>query len=142
MLHARRHKGRRLSHKICLPHDAFSTNTNCLSIKYYTFDYFHPHNNFHIANTINFAQQPKVVARGARLMVSSGGREHPPNARFALRSHRVLCAQIRHQRQKFRTQCAELLEEFRGQARVSSMRAHCRTQKRCLFLFIDFLILY
>ena len=70
-----------------------------------------------IANTLNFVQQPKVVARGARLMVSSGGCEQPPNARFALRSHRVLGAQSRRQHQKLRTQCAELLAEFRGPER-------------------------
>ena len=70
-----------------------------------------------MTNTTNFAQQPKVVARGARLMVSSGGCEHLPNARFALRSHRVLCAQFRHQRQKLRRLAAELLAEFRAPAR-------------------------
>ena len=72
-------------------------------------------------------------------MVSSGGYEHPPNARFALRSHRVLCAQFRHQRQKLRRLAAELLAEFRAPAR----NARCeRTQKGGLFLFIDFLMLY
>ena len=92
-----------------------------------------------MTNTTNFAQQPKVVARGARLMVSSGGCEHPSNARFALHSHRVLCAQFRHQRQKLRPAGTELLAEFRAPAR----NARCeRTQKGGLFLFIDFLILY
>ena len=91
-----------------------------------------------MTNTINFAQQPKVVARGARLMVSSGGCEHPSNAPFALCSHRVLCAQFRRQHQKFRTQCAELLPEFRLPAR----NARCEhTKKSGLFLFIDFLML-
>ena len=72
-------------------------------------------------------------------MVSSGGCEHPSNARFALRSHRVLCAQFRHQRQKLRGLPTELLEEFRAPAR----NARCeRTQKGGLFLFIDFLMLY
>ena len=42
-------------------------------------------------------------------MVSSGGCEQPPNARFALRSHRVLCAQPRHQHQKLRRLAAGLL---------------------------------
>ena len=79
---------------------------------------------------LTFAQQPKVVARGARLMVSSGGCEQPPNARFALRSHRALCAQPRRQRQKLRRLAAELLAEFRGPAR----NARCeRTQKGGLF---------
>ena len=40
------------------------------------------------------------------------------------------CAQFRHQHQKLRTQCAELLAEFRGPAR----NARCeRTQKGGLF---------
>ena len=91
--------------------------------------------NNHITDTINFAQQPKVVARGARLMVSSGGCEQPPNGRFALRSHRVLCAQPRRQHQiKLRRLAARLLAEFRAPAR----NARCeRTQKGGLFLFID-----
>ena len=37
------------------------------------------------------------------------------------------CAQFRHQHQKLRTQCAELLKEFRGQARAPSMVAHSKT---------------
>ena len=65
-------------------------------------------------------------------MVSSGGCEQPPNARFALRSHRVLCAQPRHQHQKLRPAGIELLAEFRGPAR----NARCeRTQKGGLFLY-------
>ena len=32
-----------------------------------------------------------------------------------------------HQHQKLRTQCAELLAEFRGQARISSMIAPSKT---------------
>ena len=71
-------------------------------------------------------------------MVSSGGCEQPPNARFALRSHRVLCAQPRRQHQKLRPAGTELLAEFRAPARI----ARCeRTEKGGLFLFIDFLIL-
>ena len=88
---------------------------------------FHPHIHIRISDTINFAQQPKVVARGARLMVSSGGCEHPSNARFALCSHRVLGAELMLQRQKLRGLPTELLAEFRGQARVPSMRAPSKT---------------
>ena len=48
-------------------------------------------------------------------------------------------AGFRHQHQKLRTQCAELLAEFRGPAH--NARAQ-RTKKGDLFLFTDFLILY
>ena len=48
-------------------------------------------------------------------MVSSGGCEHPSNARFALCSHRVLGAELMLQRQKLRGLPTELLAEFRGQ---------------------------
>ena len=48
-------------------------------------------------------------------------------------------AEFRHQRQKLRTQCAELLKEFRGQARLPSMRAHSKTMfvsiYRCFFQY-------
>ena len=48
-------------------------------------------------------------------------------------------AGFRHQHQKLRAPCTELLAEFRGPAR----NARCeRTQKGGLFLFIDFLMLY
>ena len=36
-------------------------------------------------------------------------------------------AEFQHQHQKLRTQCAELLAEFRGQARLPSMRAPSKT---------------
>ena len=47
------------------------------------------------------------------------------------------CAQFRHQRQKLRTQCAELLAEFRGQARISSMIAHSKTVFFSIYGFIN-----
>ena len=66
---------------------------------------------------------------------------------FAIRMREIVvfqCALIeddraepRHQRQKLRAPCTELLEEFRGQARLPSMRAHSKTMfmsiYRCFF---------
>ena len=47
------------------------------------------------------------------------------------------CAQFRHQHQKLRTQCAELLAEFRGQARISSMIAHSKTVFISIYNFFN-----
>ena len=73
------------------------------------------------------AQQARTGPGRRPLMLSSICDWKPPNARFALRSHRVLCAQPRRQHQKLRPAGTELLAEFRSQARIPSMRAHSKT---------------
>ena len=50
------------------------------------------------------------------------------------------CAQFRHQRQKLRRLAAELLAEFRGQARISSMIAHSKTVFISIYRFFNVIL--
>ena len=50
------------------------------------------------------------------------------------------CAQFRHQRQKLRPAGTELLEEFRGQARKSSMIAPSKTVFISIYRFINVIL--
>ena len=49
-------------------------------------------------------------------------------------------AGFRHQRQKLRAPCTELLAEFRGQARISSMIAHSKTVFFSIYGFINVIL--
>ena len=49
-------------------------------------------------------------------------------------------AEFQHQRQKLRTQCAELLKEFRGQARAPSMVAHSKTVFISINIFFNIIL--
>ena len=64
------------------------------------------------------AQQGRTGPGRRPLMLSSICDWKPPNARFAVCSHRLFGAELRLQRQKLRAPCTELLAEFRGQARL------------------------
>ena len=50
------------------------------------------------------------------------------------------CAQFRHQRQKLRGLPTELLAEFRGQARKSSMIAHSKTVFISIYRFFNVIL--
>ena len=52
------------------------------------------------------------------------------------------CAQFRHQRQKLRELLTELLAEFRGQARKSSMIAHSKTVFISIYRFFNVILTY